>query len=105
MSGFSGHRRAIVDIAFATFGEPAAWSGQLSTVTVRFRAADADDRFGDVQLVRRTKIVRVRSWELTPNEGDTVEIAAGPYAGKYKLQRGAKLDGKGVWDCPVVDAA
>lgn len=102
MSGFSGHRRALVDIAFATFGEPAAWSGHPSTVTIRLKVGDQDDRFGAISLKRRSEILRVRSWEVeAPQPGD--EVTLGPESGNahYIVGEGVMLDKKGVWDCPV----
>ncbi|GAA4220260.1 hypothetical protein GCM10022253_24000 [Sphingomonas endophytica] len=102
MSGFSGQRCAIVDLAFATFGKPAAWSGQPSTVTIRIRSADQDDRFGTVSLKRRSTILRVRSWEIAaPQPGD--EVTLGPDVGNvsYVVGDGVMLDRKGVWDCPA----
>jgi hypothetical protein len=63
MAGFPERRRWLVDASFATFGEDAEWP-DLGTVRVRFKTTDVDSRFGGVDLVERSTMIRVRSWEV-----------------------------------------
>ncbi len=101
MAGFPERRRWLVDASFATFGEDAEWP-ELGTVRVRFKTTDEDSRFGGVDLVERSTMIRVRSWEVAqPAIGTVVEIATGPNAGSYPIVERPMLDIKGVWDCPI----
>jgi hypothetical protein len=101
MAGFPELRRALTDAAFATFGEDAAWSGRAQPVRIRVKGKDEDDRFGSVSLTRRTVVVLVRSWELTPAQGDIVIIANPAVAGSWRVKARPMRDGKGVWVCSV----
>jgi len=101
MAGFPERRRALVDASFATFGEDAEWP-ELGTVRVRFKTTDEDSRFGGVDFVERSTMIRVRSWEVVqPAIGTVVIIADGPNAGSYPIVKRPMLDIKGVWDCPI----
>lgn len=103
--GFSELREALTNRAFETFGDPAEWSGVGHTVMIRPKGRDEDDRFGQVRVVTRSTIIRVRRSEVPqPEVGDVVAIAVGRLVGRYVVRRGSMLDDKGVWDCPV-DAA
>ena len=73
---FAEHRRTLMDSVFATFGEPARWSGIAASVTVRRREADdtVPTGFGS-ELILSGRILRVRASEVaTPRIDDTVEI-------------------------------
>lgn len=101
MAGFPERRRAVVDASFATFGENAEWP-DLGTVRVRLKTTDEDGKFGNVNLVERSTVIRVRSWEVpNPTIGIVIEIATGPNAGSYPVVERPMLDLKGVWDCPI----
>jgi len=101
MADFPERRRALVDASFATFGEDAEWP-KLGIVRVRFKTTDEDSRFGGVDLVERSTVIRVRSWEVVqPAIGTVVTITDGPNAGSYPIVEKPMLDIKGVWDCPI----
>lgn len=111
---FSERRRAVTDAAFATFGETALWSLGADAigswmdkdVLVWFRKHDEDDRFGPISLVTTSEIIRVRSWEVEePALDDLIEVRAGPHAGSYAVKARPMLDDRGVWHCPVENAA
>lgn len=94
-------RRRLIDAGFATFGEDAEWEG-IGTVRVRFKSTDEDGGFGQVRLVERSTIIRVRSWQVAqPAIGAIVQIASGPNAGAYPIVRTPMLNIRGVWDCPI----
>lgn len=98
---FPERRRALVDAGFATFGEDAEWP-ELGTVRIRFKATDEDSHFGTVNLVERSTVIRVRSWEVAqPAIGTVIEILTGPNTGSYPIVEKPMLDLKGVWDCPI----
>ena len=98
--GFSERREAITDLAFATFGDPAIWGDK--PVTIRPKQGEEDDGFGSVRVVSTSTIIRVRKSEIAePSVGEIVTIPEGRLAGRYTVRRGALLDTKGVWDCPV----
>jgi hypothetical protein len=98
--GFSERREALTDVAFATFGDPATWDGK--PVTIRPKQGEEDDGFGSIRVVTTSTILRVRKLEITePKVGDIVVVPGGRLAGRYTVRRGAMLDTKGVWDCPV----
>jgi hypothetical protein len=110
MSLSSERRRRLVDAAFATFGDAAEWSHLVAEqaqwvvdgVTVRCREQDQDDRFGAVSIIRRSIIIRVRSWEVeTPEVDQVVDIADGRWAGSYVIAAKPMLDKSGVWECPA----
>lgn len=110
MSLSSERRRRLVDAAFATFGDAAEWSHLVTEqarwvmepVTVRCREQDQDDRFGAVSIIRRSIIIRVRSWEVEMPEVDqVVDIPDGRWAGSYVIAAKPMLDKSGVWECPA----
>jgi hypothetical protein len=101
MAGFPERREAGVDQRSTTFGEDAEWP-ELGIVRVRFKTTDEDSRFGGVDLVERSTVIRVRSWEVVQPAIDTVvTITDGPNAGSYPIVEKPMLDIKGVWDCPI----
>lgn len=98
--GFSERREALTDIAFATFGDPATWGDK--PVTIRPKQGEEDDGYGSVRVVSTSTIIRVRKSEIAePKVGEVVVVPGGRLAGSYTVRRGAMLDDKGVWDCPM----
>lgn len=98
--GFSERREALTDLAFATFGDPATWGDK--PVTIRPKQSEEDDGYGSVRVVSTSTIIRVRKSEIAePKVGDVVVVPGGRLAGSYTVRRGAMLDDKGVWDCPM----
>ena len=102
--GFSERREALTDVAFATFGDPATWDGK--SVTIRSKQGEEDDGYGSIRVVTTSTIIRVRKSEIPePKVGDIVVVPGGRLAGRYAVGRGAMLDDRGVWDCPMEAAS
>ena len=100
MSGFSEQRQALVDAAFAAFGDDASWSGFADPVRVRRLEYDDDARFGSVEAVVIVRFLRVRRSEV-PNPAIGDEAVLVETGDKFRVTGEPKLRRNGVWSMAV----
>ncbi|SEM62754.1 hypothetical protein SAMN05192583_0885 [Sphingomonas gellani] len=106
MGNFSERRRAVIDAAFAAFGEDALFGDAEQPVRIRFKGSDADEAISGLRVVASGLIGRLRSWEVSaPRRGQSLAVAAGDFAGTYTIMGEPMLDAKRIWTVELTQAA